>query len=110
ASALGNTAAQAAVLAARDGVRQGETLHNSLTAAGLFLPVVTHMTAVGEETGRLPKMLLRTSDTLDFEVENTLRRLTSLVEPLVVVFMGGFVGFVVLSILLPIMEISALVK
>ena len=110
ASALGNVVATEAVLEVRGGVRQGETLHESMEKAGSFLPVVKHMTAVGEETGRLPAMLIRTADTLDFEVDNTMRRLTSLVEPLVVLLMGGFVGFVVLSILLPIFKSSTLAK
>jgi type II secretory pathway component PulF len=110
ASALGNVVAEEAVLSARSGVRNGETLHESMGKTGAFLPVVMHMTAVGEETGRLPNMLLRTADTLDFEVDNTMRRLTSLVEPLVVLLMGGFVGFVVLSILLPIFKSSTLAK
>jgi type II secretory pathway component PulF len=110
ASALGNVVSSEALLQARGGVRQGETLHEAMRRAGGFLPVVTHMTAVGEETGRLSAMLLRTADTLDFEVDNTMRRLTSLVEPLVVLLMGGFVGFVVLSILLPIFQANTLVK
>jgi type II secretory pathway component PulF len=55
-------------------------------------------------------MLIRTSDTLDMEVDNAMRRLTSLVEPLVVLLMGGFVGFVVLSILLPIFQANTIVK
>ena len=110
ASALGNVVATEALLAARAGVRQGETLHESMEKTGTFLPIVMHMTAVGEETGRLPNMLIRTSDTLDFEVDNTMRRLTSLMEPLVVLLMGGFVGFIVLSILLPIFKASTLAK
>jgi type II secretory pathway component PulF len=110
ASALGNVVSSEALMQARGGVRQGETLHEAMGRAGGFLPVVTHMTAVGEETGRLSAMLLRTADTLDFEVDNTMRRLTSLVEPLVVLLMGGFVGFVVLSILLPIFQANTLVK
>ncbi len=110
ASALGNQIATEKILEARGGVRQGETLHESIGSVGLFPPLVRHMTAVGEETGRLPTMLLRTADTLDFEVDNTMRKLTSLVEPLVVLFMGGFVGFVVLSILLPIFNANDIVK
>lgn len=109
-SSVGNTAATEAILLARGGVRQGETLHESMSRTDVFLPVVRHMTAVGEETGRLPLMLVRTAETLDFEVDNTMRRMTSLVEPLVVVVMGGFVGFVVLSILLPIFQANSLVK
>jgi type II secretory pathway component PulF len=109
-NAVGNTVTTAAVEIARDGVRQGETLAQSLDKTGGFLPLVVHMTAVGEETGRLPGMLGRTADTLDFEVDNAMRRLTSLVEPLVVLLMGTFVGFVVLSILLPIFEANSNVK
>ncbi len=109
-SSVGNTAATEAILLARGGVRQGETLHESMSRTDVFLPVVRHMTAVGEETGRLPLMLIRTAETLDFEVDNTMRKMTSLVEPLVVVVMGGFVGFVVLSILLPIFQANSLVK
>ncbi len=110
ASALGNVVSTEAILEARGGVRQGETLHEAMERTATFLPVVTHMTAVGEETGRLPAMLLRTADTLDFEVDSAMRRLISLVEPLVVLFMGGFIGFIVLSILLPIFQISSFVK
>ncbi len=110
ATALGNVVASNALMEARGGVRQGETLHEAMERNQTFLPVVKHMTAVGEETGRLPSMLLRTADTLDFEVDNAMRKLTSLIEPLVVLFMGGFVGFVVLSILLPIFQINTLVK
>lgn len=109
-SAVGNTVTEAAVSSARDGVRQGEPLASSLESTGAFVPLVIHMTAVGEETGRLPSMLIRTSETLDFEVDNAMRRLTSLVEPAVVLLMGGFVGFVVLSILLPIFQANTFVK
>jgi type II secretion system protein F len=109
-SAVGNTVTEAAVGAAKDSVRQGEPLAQSLAATGAFVPLVIHMAAVGEETGRLPSMLIRTSETLDFEVDNAMRRLTSLVEPAVVLLMGGFVGFVVLSILLPIFQANTFVK
>jgi type II secretory pathway component PulF len=68
------------------------------------------MVAVGEETGDLPKMLGRVSDSLDFEVDNGVRRLTALVEPVIVLGMGVFVGFVVLSVALPIFQAQELVK
>jgi type II secretion system protein F len=110
ASAVGNSVTADAVQDARDGVRQGETLSGSMNKTGQFLPLVVHMSAVGEETGRLSGMLIRTADTLDFEVDNTMRRLTSLVEPLVVLLMGGFVGFIVLSILMPIFQANTIVK
>jgi type II secretory pathway component PulF len=91
-------------------VREGRPIADSMRNAGNFPPVLTHMVAVGEETGDLPKMLSRVSDSLDFEVDNGLRRLTSLVEPLIVLSMGAFVGFVVLAIALPIFQAQDLVK
>jgi type II secretory pathway component PulF len=75
-----------------------------------FPPVLTHMVAIGEETGDLPKMLGRVSDSLDFEVDIGMRRLTALVEPIIVISMGIIVGFVVLSVLLPIYAAQNLVK
>ena len=78
--------------------------------AGAFPPVLTHMVAIGEETGDLPKMLGRVADSLDFEVEYGTRRLTALVEPIIVLGMGGFVGFVVLSVMLPIFQAQNAVK
>lgn len=91
-------------------VREGRSINEAMRDAGAFPPVLTHMVAIGEETGDLPKMLGRVSDSLDFEVDNGLRRLTSLVEPIIVLGMGVFVGFVVLSVLLPIYEAQNLVK
>lgn len=91
-------------------VREGRAIAEAMRDAGSFPPVLTHMVAIGEETGDLPKMLGRVSDSMDFEVDNGLRRLTSLVEPVIVLGMGVFVGFVVLSVLLPIFQAQNLVK
>lgn len=93
-----------------DEVREGRPIAEAMRDAGEFPPVLTHMVAIGEETGDLPKMLNRVSDSLDFEVDNGLRRLTSMVEPIIVLVMGTIVGFVVLSVLLPIMQAQELVK
>jgi type II secretion system protein F len=91
-------------------VKNGETISVAMRATGQFPPVLIHMTAVGEETGDLPRVLLRVAETLDGEAEIALKRLTTLIEPLIVVFMGAFVGFVVLSILMPVFEANTLVK
>jgi type II secretory pathway component PulF len=91
-------------------VREGRPIAEAMRDAGEFPPVLTHMVAIGEETGDLPKMLSRVSDSLDFEVENGMRRLTALVEPVIVLGMGVFVGFVVLSVLLPIFAANDLIK
>ena len=91
-------------------VREGRPIAESMRDAGAFPPVLTHMVAIGEETGELPKMLGRVSDSLDFEVDNGMRRLTAMVEPIIVLAMGVIVGFVVLSVLLPIFSAENLVK
>ncbi|MCE2768147.1 MAG: type II secretion system F family protein [Fimbriimonadaceae bacterium] len=91
-------------------VREGVPIAQAMRDARAFPPVLTHMVAVGEETGDLPRMLNRVSDSLDFEVDNGLRRATALVEPVIVLVMGGFVAFVVLSVLLPIFNAQDVVK
>jgi type IV pilus assembly protein PilC len=93
-----------------DDVRDGASIHGAMEDARNFPPVLTHMVAIGEETGDLPKMLDRVSNSLDFEVDNSVRRLTSMIEPLIMVVMGAFVGFVVISVLLPIFQAQDLVK
>jgi type II secretion system protein F len=91
-------------------VRDGRAIAQAMRDAGAFPPVLIHMVAIGEETGDLPKMLGRVSDSLDFEVDNGMRRLTALVEPVIVLGMGVFVGFVVLSVLLPIFAAQNTIK
>ncbi len=93
-----------------EAVREGTPIAQAMTDTGEFPPVLTHMVAIGEETGDLPKMLTRVSNSLDFEVEQGLRRLTSALEPVIVLVMGAFVAFVVLSVMLPIFQAQDLVK
>ena len=96
--------------AVEEEVRSGRPIADAMRDAGGFPPVLCHMVAVGEETGDLPKMLGRVSDSLDFEVDTGMRRLVSLVEPIIILTMGTVVGFVVLSVLLPIYQAQNLVK
>jgi type II secretory pathway component PulF len=91
-------------------VRAGRPIAEAMRDAGGFPPVLTHMVGVGEEIGDLPKMLGRVADSLDFEVDTGIRRLVALVEPVIVLTMGTVVGFVVLSVLLPIYQAQNLVK
>lgn len=91
-------------------VREGRPIAEAMRDEGGFPPVLIHMVAIGEETGDLPLMLGRVSDSLDFEVDNGVRRLTSIVEPLIVVLMAIVVGFVVISVVLPIFQAQDLVK
>jgi type II secretory pathway component PulF len=91
-------------------VRAGRPIAEAMRDTAAFPPVLTHMVAVGEETGDLPKMLTRVSDSLDFEVDTGMRRLVSLIEPIIVLGMGVFVAFVVLSIVLPIFQAQETIK
>ncbi len=108
--AVGNVAAGRAADEVKEAIRQGESLAGAMESSPFFLPVVVHMAAVGEETGRLPQMLVRTADSLDFEIDSTMRRTITLIEPAIVLSMGLLVGFIVLSILLPIFEANMAVK
>lgn len=108
--ASGNRVFQKSAEQVRNDVREGVPIAQALKDARAFPPVLTHMVAVGEETGDLPRMLNRVSDSLDFEVDNGLRRAVALVEPVIVLVMGGFVAFVVLSVLLPIFNAQDVVK
>ena len=108
--ACGNKVFERTSVIVEQEVREGRTIHEAMRDSGVFPPVLTHMVAIGEETGDLPKMLGRVSDSLDFEVDTGLRRFTSFLEPIIVLTMGFFVGFVVLSVLLPIYNAQNLVK
>lgn len=108
--AAGSATLLTSVRALIESARQGEALAYGMRQTGAFPPVLIHMTAVGEETGDLPRMLTRVADSMDFEVDASLRRLTTLLEPAIVLGVGGFVGFVVLSILLPIFQANAVVR
>ncbi len=91
-------------------VREGASLSRALKAGGLFPPLMIHMIASGEATGELPQMLERTAATLSQEAERRTLTLTSLLEPLLILVMGGIVLVIVLAVLLPIIEINDLVR
>ncbi|MBX7147843.1 type II secretion system inner membrane protein GspF [bacterium] len=89
-------------------VKEGESLAEPLRRSGQFPPIVIHMIAVGEKTGALETMLEKIALNYDAEVDTTVGSLTTLMEPLMILIMGGIVGFIVLSILLPILKMSDL--
>ena len=90
-----------------EAVRAGRPLALPLRASGNFPPLATQMIAIGEESGRLEEMLLQVADIFDVDVQTTVRRLTALVEPVIILVMGVVVGFIVLSILMAIFSITA---
>ncbi len=85
-----------------DRVRRGETLSKPMEDSGLFTPMVVQMTAVGEETGELEGMLKKVSEFYEEEVDRAVGQLTSMIEPLLIIFVGGIIGFIVISLYLPI--------
>jgi len=103
--ASGNEVVAQTVARVRESVREGESIALPLQLSGLFPPLVTQMVAVGEETGNLDGMLAKIADFYDTEVEYMLASLTSLLEPLLILVMGFIVGFIVISVFLPLYQI-----
>jgi type IV pilus assembly protein PilC len=103
--ASGNEIIAMTVTKIRDSIREGESIATPLGSSGMFPPMVTQMVAVGEETGNLDAMLSKISDFYDTEVEYLLASLTSMLEPIMIVGMGGIVGFIVISVFLPLYQL-----
>ncbi len=92
----------------RTSVKEGESIAEPLKRSGHFPPMVTHMISIGEKTGELEKMLMRVADAYDQQVDTMVGTLTTLLEPIMILVMGGVVSFIVLSILLPILQLNQL--
>jgi len=105
---VGNVHIQAAIEDAKKAVTEGESLAATLKKSGQFPATMIHMTAVGERAGQLEQMLERVATTYESEVDTKLSRFTALLEPLMLVIMGGAVAFIVFSILQPIMDLGQL--
>ena len=110
ARSAGNRVVEAAVLQARTAVTAGRTLADPLRSTPVFPPMVVHMINVGENTGALDKMLSKIADFYDDEVDTAVTALTSLLEPLMIVFLGVVVGGLVVAMYMPIFKMVTLVK
>lgn len=95
---------------ARDNIREGESIAGPLKRSEQFPPIVIHMVAIGEKTGELEKMLNQVADTYDFQVKNQVDGLTALLTPVMLVLMGGVIGFIVISVLVPMMDMMNTVE
>lgn len=91
---------------ARDAIREGESIAAPLKKSAEFPPIVVHMVATGEKSGQLEAMLEHVADNYDFQVDQKVEKLTTLIEPIMIVGMGISVAFIVFSILLPILQMS----
>jgi len=107
---LGNDRLRVSVDDATSRVREGVSLASALQVQKTFPPLLVHLTASGEKTGTLPELLERAAQTLSREVERRAMALTALLEPLMILLMGGFVLLIVLAVLMPIIEINQLVR
>jgi general secretion pathway protein F len=105
-AAVGNRAVQIAIAQMALAIEQGEPLSHAMRASGLVPPMVTYMAASGENAGELPAMLDKAADYLDQEVETFTATALSLLEPAIIVLMGGTVAGIVLSIMLPILQLN----
>lgn len=101
----GNSVIYDAVTKVHDAVKEGETIVTPMEASGVFPAMVISMVDVGEETGQLPDMLIKVAEVFDDEVDNTVDALTSLLEPLMIVFLAVIVGTIVIALFMPMVEL-----
>ncbi|MFH0908547.1 MAG: type II secretion system F family protein [bacterium] len=101
----GNEVIARAVTGIHDAVKEGENMAPPIEASGVFPPMVVSMVQVGEETGDLPEMLMKIADSYDDDVDNTVAGLTSILEPILIVFLAVVVGTIVIALFLPLINI-----
>ena len=106
----GNAVVEDSMVDVKESVRSGETIAKPLSRVAVFPPMVTHMISIGEETGALDAMLNKVADFYEDEVDTAIKSLTSIIEPIMMMFVGGLVGLIVTSIYLPMFGMMNLVK
>jgi type IV pilus assembly protein PilC len=106
----GNRVLSDAILQARSSIREGETVGAPLKASGVFPPMVVQMISVGEQTGALDEMLTKIAVFYEAEVDQAVDNLTSIIEPVMIVVMGGIVGGMVVAMYLPMFKLISVVS
>jgi type IV pilus assembly protein PilC len=102
---VGNAVIAKALGQVHDSIREGESIAGPLRASGVVDPIVVNMVDVGEETGELDKMLVKVADTYDEEVDHLVGSLVSAMEPVMIIFLGGTIGFIVIALFLPLVTL-----
>jgi type IV pilus assembly protein PilC len=110
AKTAGNRVVENAMDAVIESVKRGGTIADPLKAAPVFPGMVTHMVGVGEETGALDQMLTKIADFYEDQVNASVKSLTSILEPVMLVVVGGIVGFIVISMYLPLFKVYDQIK
>ncbi len=103
---VGNSVLASAIEDARNNISEGESIAAPLRRSNQFPPIVTHMVNIGEKTGDLENMLSQISDSYDFQVKTQISGLTALLEPVMIIMMGGVIGIIVFSIMIPMFEMA----
>ena len=106
----GNKVVEASLLGAKETIKEGQSIATPLEKSKIFPPMVYRMISVGEQTGELEKMLTKIADFYDEQVQAAIDALTSLMEPFILLFMGGMIGSIVISLFLPIFNLSKMIK
>jgi len=109
AKTAGNLVIEEAVMKVRSSIKEGESITEPLKACGIFPPMVTQMVSVGEETGTVDDMLIKSADFYDDEVDTAISGLTSVIEPLLIAFMGIVIGSIVIAMFMPMFELGGIV-
>lgn len=107
---VGNIPIANAISTARENITEGQSIADPLRKSGEFPPMMIHMISIGEKTGELPDMLRNVAETYEEQVNTKISSMTSLLEPLMIVGMGGAVGFIVLAVFMPLLELMNLNK
>lgn len=110
ATTLGNRVLSQNVLKISENVRHGDSLSKQLGAEEMFPPLMTNVVEVGEQSGSLDQALINLAEEYDGEIDRTIRTMLSLMEPMLIILVGGAIGFIVLALLLPIFDLNEVIQ
>jgi type IV pilus assembly protein PilC len=106
----GNEVITRAVIEVHNSIKEGETISEPLKKFPVFPPLVVHMVAVGEETGNIDTMLVKVAEFYEREVDDAVDGLAKLIEPLLIVFLGGIIGFIVIALYMPVFQLASAIQ
>lgn len=106
-STLGNRLMEKTLEQVRERIVEGQDIATPIKSSGVFPPLVGYMIAVGEQSGELDNMMVQVAESYEEEVDLAIQRFTSLIEPLLIIVLAALVGFIILSILLPVLQLTS---